>query len=140
MMLHYDNKKLDLEKTLRKYWGHSSFRHQQKELCCSILNGNDVFAAMATGSGKSLIYQLPALACRDAGINATCIVVSPLISLMNDQVHIVKEFVFLKFSFLELLNCHFRFNHYYHLEFRLAHWAQMFLPALKCWQVTVTSR
>lgn len=77
---------VDLERTLRKYWGYSNFRNQQRELCCAILDGKDVFTSMATGSGKSLIYQLPAVACRDIGILATIIVVSPLISLMNDQV------------------------------------------------------
>jgi len=79
---------VNLDKTLKKYWGYSSFRSHQKELCSAILEGKDVFAAMATGSGKSLIYQLPAVACRDAGIHVTCITVSPLISLMNDQVTI----------------------------------------------------
>ena len=78
--------KVDLDWTLRKHWGYSAFRYQQRELCSAILNGKDVFTSMATGSGKSLIYQLPAVACRDIGIPASCIVISPLISLMNDQV------------------------------------------------------
>lgn len=84
---------IDLERSLRKYWGYSTFRNQQRELCCAVLDGKDVFTSMATGSGKSLIYQLPAVACRDIGIPATIIVVSPLISLMNDQVQFFCIFI-----------------------------------------------
>ncbi|MEY3432135.1 MAG: hypothetical protein RL131_71, partial [Bacteroidota bacterium] len=66
---------------LKKYWGHSSFRPAQEEIIESVLNGNDVLAILPTGGGKSVCFQIPALA--NPG---TCLVVSPLIALMEDQV------------------------------------------------------
>ena len=75
-----------LHDSLKKHWGYSIFRPQQLESCQNILNGNDVIALMATGSGKSLIYQLPAVALREEGIRATTLVISPLIALIEDQV------------------------------------------------------
>ena len=67
--------------TLRKYWGHTSFRPMQSEVISSILRGRDTLALMPTGAGKSIIYQLPTL--MQEGL---CIVVTPLIALMKDQV------------------------------------------------------
>ncbi len=69
------------EEILKKYWGYTSFRPKQEEIVQSALDGNDVLAILPTGGGKSLCFQLPTMM-RD-GI---AIVVSPLISLIKDQV------------------------------------------------------
>ena len=70
-----------LEDTLRRYFGYSNFRQGQKEVIQALLDGRDVQVLWATGAGKSLCYQIPALHIP----NATALVVSPLISLMQDQ-------------------------------------------------------
>ena len=71
----------DLARSLQQYFGHSAFRSGQKELVETVVNGRDLLAVMPTGSGKSLGFQLPALL-----LPGTTLVVSPLISLMKDQV------------------------------------------------------
>ncbi|WP_233113923.1 DEAD/DEAH box helicase, partial [Aggregatibacter actinomycetemcomitans] len=66
---------------LHSVFGYQSFRKGQQEIINAVLNGQDCLVIMATGTGKSLCYQIPAL-CFDG----TTLVVSPLISLMKDQV------------------------------------------------------
>jgi len=72
---------IDLAGPLQRHFGHSSFRDGQQQLVDCVLNGHDLLAVMPTGSGKSLGFQLPALL-----LQGTTLVVSPLISLMKDQV------------------------------------------------------
>ena len=70
---------------LEKYWGFSSFRGIQEDIVNASINGHDVLALLPTGGGKSICYQIPGLA--REGI---CIVISPLIALMQDQVDNLK--------------------------------------------------
>nr|XP_043610948.1 ATP-dependent DNA helicase RecQ-like [Erigeron canadensis] len=74
------------ESTLKEYFGFSTFRPYQKEIIEKILEGKDSLVVMATGSGKSLCYQVPPLIA-----NKTAIVISPLLSLMQDQVMSMKQ-------------------------------------------------
>ena len=71
---------------LRQYFGHERFRPGQEKLIDAILSGRDVLGIMPTGAGKSICYQLPALV-----LPGLTLVVSPLISLMKDQVAALKE-------------------------------------------------
>lgn len=71
---------------LHKYWGYPDFRGIQKEIIESIANGEDTLGLMPTGGGKSITFQVPALA-----MKGVCIVVTPLIALMKDQVQHLRE-------------------------------------------------
>src|ERR1017187_10309941 len=71
----------DLYAALKHHWGYDSFRPMQERIVQSLLGGSDVAVIMPIGGGKSLCYQLPALA-----LARTVVVISPLIALMQDQV------------------------------------------------------
>ena len=75
-----------LHEILKRYWGYDRFRPLQLETIESVCAGNDTLVLMPTGGGKSIVYQVPALASE-----GVCVVVTPLIALMKDQIDKLRE-------------------------------------------------
>ncbi len=77
---------MNKQEVLKKYFGYGEFRNGQEQLIDAVLSGKDAFGVMPTGAGKSVCYQVPAMM-----LGGVTVVVSPLISLMKDQVSALKE-------------------------------------------------
>lgn len=72
----------NIHSLLSKYWGHQAFREKQEDIINSVIAGKDTLALLPTGGGKSICFQIPALM-----LEGICLVISPLIALMQDQVN-----------------------------------------------------
>ncbi len=77
---------MTIHEILKEYWGYNSFRPLQEDIINAVLEGKDTLALLPTGGGKSICFQVPALA-----KDGLCLVVSPLIALMKDQVESLKQ-------------------------------------------------
>ena len=85
----------DIHSVLKKYWGYDNFRPLQEDIIQSVLSGCDTIGLLPTGGGKSLTFQVPSLV-----LDGLTVVITPLISLMKDQVDNLKNAGFLQPAYM----------------------------------------